>query len=120
MAFAESAFMLSKTDSKGVSVEATLRQVEKSTGRQHPRLSLPDFPDAAENAWNSFHEINQGRTGNGFGSNPITWPDLQSWSELTGNIIRPWEVRLIRALDRTWLKTFSTSQNDTPENETNE
>lgn len=52
-----------------------------------------------------FLELHDGRTGNGMGANPITWPDMAAWAELTGQHPLPWEVKLLRALDREWMES---------------
>ena len=49
--------------------------------------------------WDWFCELDAARAGNGFGSNPITFVDLEAWSRLTGRRFRPWEVDVIRSLD---------------------
>jgi hypothetical protein len=106
VAFAESAFRLAKTDEKGVSLEAKLRQAERATKKPHPMLQVFDPPEEVAHLWFWFQDLCQGRTG-GFGPSPLSWADIHSWSILTGNELRPWELRMIRALDRSWLKVFS-------------
>lgn len=115
MAFAEHAFRLAQCDDKGVSVERVLRQVEKTTGRRHPLLEMPELPEAVEHIWGWFSEIASRRTGNGYGPNPITWHDIQAWSQLTQTNALPWEVRMLCSLDRAWLQTHATKPKP-PEN----
>lgn len=116
MAFAEGAFRLAVVGDGGTSVESALRQVAKTTGKSHPLLDLPPMPAAAEHLWAWFQEINEGRTGTGYGSNQITWADIHAWSILTGTKPHPWEVRLLKSLDRVWRKTFNAPKPAVPEN----
>lgn len=50
-----------------------------------------------------FWELHAGRTGNGFGPDPITWPAIDAWSRVTGTDLQPWEVRALIRLDCLWL-----------------
>lgn len=52
---------------------------------------------------NAWQELHAGRGSNGFGPNPISWPDLQAWSALTGSVVTPFEARVIMQIDRVWL-----------------
>jgi hypothetical protein len=53
--------------------------------------------------WRWFCELSQARGSNGFGPNPIRYPDIAAWSALTLTIIRPMEVRTIMLLDQVYL-----------------
>jgi len=55
--------------------------------------------------WSWFLHANAGRTGSGFGANPIAWADLTAFFGLFGITPRPWEVLIFKAFDRAYLVT---------------
>ncbi|BDU76304.1 phage tail assembly chaperone [Mesoterricola sediminis] len=110
LAHAEPLFRLARTDKDGVSLLQKLQHVEKATGKRPPELEIPDPPVSAVHVLSWFQDLSEARGGTGFGALPIQWGDIQAWSQLTGTTIRPWEVRLIRSLDRLWLSVFKPSQ----------
>ena len=100
MSAAEHIFRLSKPGEDGVPLRDKLEHVRQTTGKHIPELDGPDIPSPLAHVWGWFCELDQARTGNGFGANPITFSELQAWSMLTGNHPRPHEIRLLQKLDR--------------------
>lgn len=49
--------------------------------------------------WQWFWEINDSRSSNGFGPNPISYLEIQAWNDLTMKLIHPWEVETIKKMD---------------------
>lgn len=51
-----------------------------------------------------FWMIGRGRTGTGYGPNPISWAEVEAWARVTG--IQPllWEISALLELDAAWLK----------------
>ncbi len=45
--------------------------------------------------WSWFVEIVGGVKADGMGPAMIGWGDLSAWCELTGEVIEPWEARLL-------------------------
>ncbi len=45
--------------------------------------------------WSWFVEIIDGIKADGMGPSMIGWADLAAWCELTGEVIEPWEARLL-------------------------
>ncbi len=107
MAYAERLFSLAKVDDKGVSAQAKLEQYERSSGKHPAALDVPDPPTAGIQVWMWWNEISQGRTENGMARCPMTWLDIQAWANVTGTIIRPWEVRLLRAIDNCFMSVHA-------------
>ena len=103
IAAAEHQFKLARCGEDGVSLAEKLAHVEATTGKRPSGLDGPVVPCQLSHLLDWFAELNAGRTGNGFGANPITWEGLDAWARLTGRDLRPWEVGLLRALDRTYL-----------------
>jgi len=50
-----------------------------------------------------FTELNQSRTSNGFGANPISYSEMHAWSELTEQRPTASEVAAIKKLDGLYL-----------------
>ena len=47
--------------------------------------------------------MSSGRTSNGFGPNPLSFCEIRAWCDLTGSELAPYEVVLIKKLDRVYL-----------------
>lgn len=73
------------------------------------------FPQALAYLWQWFVEICEVRGSNGFGPNCITYPDIAAWAQLTGSRPTPWDVGVLRALDRAWMTTYAGSRRTEPE-----
>lgn len=84
-------------------MRSTLEQVEKTTGKRPADLDGPDCPVEAEYLWRDFLLLSRGRTSNGFGANPLTWPDIMAWATLTRTPVTPWDVDMLIALDNAWM-----------------
>lgn len=92
---------MGRTESDG----ATERQHRESAARQLAMLGRkakqesapepPSFPELLGYVWVWFDEILDGLAANGFAPPMVTWADLGWWSELTGNVLEPWEARLL-------------------------
>jgi len=68
-----------------------------------PQLAeAPELPEDGIHVWMYFCELSAER-GGGMGPNPISSRDIQAWHELNGIQLEPWEVRLIKRLDREFL-----------------
>lgn len=50
-----------------------------------------------------FWELDASRTANFHGPNPLAWAEIAAWSRLTGATPQPWEIDILRALDRVRL-----------------
>lgn len=57
--------------------------------------------------WEYFIRLNKKRTSNGFGVNPISFPDIDSFARLNDIYISPDEVQLIEILDDLMLEHYS-------------
>lgn len=90
-------------DNQGNTKYDTLTKFSQRTGKQHPDLIQPYINEDVLYIWHWFMELNQQRTSNGFGQNPIQFIDIKAWSDLTNRHIKSWEVMAIRMLDSIWL-----------------
>lgn len=57
-----------------------------------------------------FFELNSGRGEGMSGPLALSWADIKAWSELTGERLRPWQVRQVRVLDVEYLNAFGKAQ----------
>lgn len=84
--------------SDGLSLRQHLEQVMKTTKKRPEELVEPQIPDGGRHIWDAFWELDCARP-SGMSLSPISFSEIQAWSGLCGEIIRPWEVRAIRAMD---------------------
>ena len=49
--------------------------------------------------WNAFNRLSGRRGSNGFGINPISWPDIDAFVRYSRMPLAPWEVAIIEDLD---------------------
>lgn len=70
-------------------------------------------PAGAEFLWEWFLDLSAGRASNGFGPSPLSWQDIAAWAALTGQAPTPWEVSVLRRLDRVYLEV-AVSNDTTP------
>lgn len=63
-------------------------------------LEGPGLPYAVEHLWGIFIDLHTTRTATGFGGlNPITYLDIDAYQRVTGVVLSPEEVALIRMAD---------------------
>ena len=74
--------------------------LSKATGKV---IAEPVLPAALVYLWNIFVMLSRGRGGNGFGPNPLSWPDIWSYCSLTGTRLSPWELEAITMLDDAYI-----------------
>lgn len=72
------------------------------------RADGPEVPWAGARIWGLFLRLHEGRAGGGFGPAPITYEAMEAFSAITGESLRPWEIDIIRALDREWSRSVTT------------
>lgn len=71
----------------------------------------PEVPWGAARVWGLFLRLHEARGAGGFGPAPITLSDMDAFQRLSGELLRPWEVEIIRTLDREVL-TWAARKND--------
>lgn len=62
----------------------------------------PELPRVLEYIWEWYKDLSEDRDA-GFGISRIKYRDIQAWAELSGSNPTPWEVGLLRRLDREYL-----------------
>lgn len=88
----------------GITRRDELKQVEDQKGEPVAELECIEIPDCVDYLWEWFGELNMSRSSNGFGVNPISYLEIQSWNELNTNMIRPWEVKTLKKMDAIFLE----------------
>ncbi len=83
----------------GITRRDELKQVEKQKGGPIAELECQEIPDCVHYLWVWFWELNDSRTSNGFGMNPVSYLEIQAWNELSMNWIHPWETKTIKKMD---------------------
>ena len=57
-----------------------------------------------------FEELSRGRGSSGFGPNPLSWTDIETWRRLMNVHLERWEVKLLKTLDLLYLNALHESQ----------
>lgn len=73
----------------------------------------PDVPFAGRRVWGIFLELNATRAV-GMAANPIAFAEIEAWSRMRREPVRPFELTMLRALDRAYLEAARAKQ-DKPE-----
>jgi len=63
----------------------------------------PEVPVAEQRVWSIFLELNATRTV-GMAVNPISFGEIEAWSRLRREPVRPFELTMLRALDAAYLE----------------
>lgn len=98
-----------------VALREHIEQLSRQTGKTPEALGLVSGAAGAgveisadmEGMWRRFWELERGRTGNGFGRNPLSWPDIDAWARLTGERPTPWQIAALRDMDRACLDALA-------------
>ncbi|WP_435532479.1 phage tail assembly chaperone [Pseudorhizobium tarimense] len=66
----------------------------------------PEEPEFGLHIWGWFIELHNTRQ-SGFSANPITYSEIESFCRLSGAIISPWELSVIRSIDAEVLSVIN-------------
>jgi len=84
-----------------------LASAARQRGKVPKVAPTPALPAAAAHVWDWFAELAGQRTMGPMAPNPLTWGDVAAWAALTRRTVRPWEARLVMALDRCWVQSVA-------------
>ena len=73
----------------------------------------PEIPWAGLRIWSLFLRLHECRANGGFGPTPISYEAMMAYRAMTSEPLRSWEIEIIRAMDREWLKTAEKSEPST-------
>lgn len=89
-------------------LKAQLESVWRQTGVKPKELDeIIELPESCREVWYWFCELDNDRTSNGFGVNPIGYEKIKAYFDLYNITPQEWEVRLLKLLDNVALKHYS-------------
>jgi len=71
-------------------------------------------PAAMAYLWRIFNRLRRRVGGNGFGANPISWPDLDAFVRYSRINLAPWEIEVIEDLDDLFLIAMAPKPSSQP------
>lgn len=90
-----------------------LQSVYRQTGVLPAELeNAVEVPATLEYLWNWFLELHRARGSNGYGPDSLSYTEILAWSTLTGRIIEPWEVQILKDIDTSYLINASEAATD--------
>lgn len=105
MAYARHQFLLDRRAADGIRYRDHYAAAAKQGNPfAVAKLHGPPFPIRHAWLWSVFAELSQARTSNGFGLNPISYTDIDAYRRVTSQRLKPWHVRVIRAIDDAFLQ----------------
>lgn len=89
-------------------MRANLESVWRQTGQKPPELeNLLELPDEMQYVWRCFIELNNARSGTGYGINPISYMEIYCYFKLQNIEPEEWEVQTIKRLDSIAMKVYA-------------
>ena len=80
----------------------------RQTGVKPKELEeLKELPESCIKVWKWFIDLNNSRSSNGFGVNPISYSDIKAYVDLIGIEIEEWELELIKRFDHEALNSYA-------------
>ncbi len=78
--------------------------MERQLGKKAVQVAdAPKLPPEGAYLWHYWLELHRARTGSGFAVNPLSYSEIEAWARLTDQAVTPWETRVIRAIDDTFM-----------------
>lgn len=68
---------------------------------------LKELPESCHQVWKWFIDLNNSRSSNGFGVNPISYSDIKAYVDLASIDIEEWELQLIKQFDNEALNSYA-------------
>ncbi len=68
---------------------------------------MKELPESCTQVWRWFIDLNNSRSSNGFGVNPISYSDIKAYIDLIGVEIEDWELQLIKQLDNEAMNSYA-------------
>jgi len=91
-----------------------LKSVWRQTGIKPKELDdIVELPDSMIFVWRYFIDLNNSRSSNGFGLNPISYSEMLAYFELIDYKPQEWEIQAIKRLDHIALEQFRKEQEKT-------
>lgn len=85
-----------------------LNSVWRQTGVKPKELEeLKELPESCQQVWKWFIDLNNSRSSNGYGVNPISYSDIKAYFDLIAVEAEDWELELIKRIDNEALKSYA-------------
>ena len=110
--YAEAEFRLSDDQPNGGTLREHLQVAEDQTGETIAELHPDPPPRELTYLWTIFAELHSGRGNNGFGPLPLSYSEIDAWSRLTAQPLRPWEVAAIKRIDTAYIGHAATKSKE--------
>lgn len=68
---------------------------------------IKELPESCNQVWRWFIDLNNARSSNGYGVNPIAYSDLKAYLDLIGIEIEDWELSLIKRIDNEAMLSYA-------------
>lgn len=107
--FTKNELRLSEKQKDGATYREHLKAVEEMTGITPQELTTVEVSHIIMYLWEWFLDLNSTRQ-SGMGMNAISYSEICAWCELTGNRPSPYEIRVIKLLDRVYLEHYNSKQ----------
>jgi len=107
--FTKNELKLSEKQKDGATYREHLKAVEEMTGITPQELTTVEVSHIIMYLWEWFLDLNSTRQ-SGMGMNAISYSEICAWCELTGNRPSPYEIRVIKLLDRVYLEHYNSKQ----------
>jgi hypothetical protein len=75
----------------------------RATGKVPEEFSPIPAPESIIHIWYWFQQLSRTRSSNGFGQDPISYNEINAWSQLTGVDPEPIEVQAIMVIDSVFM-----------------
>jgi hypothetical protein len=75
----------------------------------------PKVPEAGRLLWRLFIELSSGRSGNGFGPNPLSWVEIEAWKRVRRWPLSDDHIDILLAMDRAWIEAAYKKKPDAPD-----
>lgn len=86
-----------------MALRGKLEHIEATTGKRPAPLNVRPLPWPALDAWGMWTDLHSGRSQNGMDATPLSWIDIQAWSQMREHKLTFTEIELIRTIDRAFL-----------------
>ncbi|MCO4316346.1 hypothetical protein M8997_004055 [Phyllobacterium sp. 21LDTY02-6] len=74
---------------------------------------MPEPPDYTDYIWDWFVQLHNLRS-IGFSANPISFLELEAFCRITGALITPWELSVLRRIDQAVLGVINKTDRQAP------
>lgn len=111
--YAERYFYLAAAENGETRHAVLLRKLDRAERRDREdrvaelqaELTMPPFPRALNYLWTAYLRLRRRKGSTDMGSpQPIEWPDIKAFVQITGMRLIPWECQLIEALDDVYMQ----------------